>query len=662
MKFLSISLFFISALIHFGARAGTLPNSVNVFDGNSNQEKYPDAEAVCVFDRGKVQFVQKRHGYDFDIEFKRITRIRIIKNSGVKYAEITVPFYVGNPDEKESIIHIEGATFNLVNGETTKSELSKDAIFEEILSDDYRAVKFVLPNVREGSVIEYTYTLKSPFLFSLPKWYFQKSIPTEISEYSAQMIPFYEYSYTTKGIDQFDYHAINPGNELRRWGTNSGTYAGQEGGELTFKDNNHIFVMHDIPAFATYPFLPCHDDFMMQMQFQLSKFHKPGRNTIDVVNTWNKLNQNLLKSESFGIYLNKSKGLSKKLLSTELDLNDLGEIAKSKVIIEFVKDKISHDGTYTKYCSRSPDEVIKGGYGNGAEINLLLTALLIEAGIEAVPVLISTKDHGRVNTDYPFLRDFNHVVVFVSNSFLADATSQNTSFSRLPINCLNGNGLLVTQDDELWVPLELGVMSLNNKSISIEIDPEKATASVTLMVQSTEYAALEVRNAFEDDQEKIVKALKELNFVEPGNIRTFNYAIKEKPYIIGAEATIQLEKVRETLFIYPFLGFPISENQLNHEKRAYPVDFDYPKSNSFEVVISIPDGYAPVEMPSSVEIDNGDVAIFVQYTISDHTIEAKGTYTFKKSMYMPDEYEQLQISVGEIGQAFSSRIALQPNH
>jgi hypothetical protein len=662
MKFLFISLFFISALIHFDALADTLPDSANIFDGKPNQEKYPDAEAVCIFDRGKVQFVQKRHGHEFDIEFKRITRIRIIKNSGVKYAEITVPFYVGNPDENESIVKIEGATFNLENGETTRSELSEDAIFEEILSDDYRAIKFVLPNVREGSVIEYTYTLKTPFLFSLPKWYFQKNIPTEISEYSAQMIPFYEYSYTTKGIDQFDYHTISPGNEVRRWGTSSGTYAGQDGGEFTFKDNIHVFVMHDVPAFGTYPFLPCHDDYKMQMQFQLSKFYKPGRNAIDVVNTWNKLNENLLKNGSFGLYLNKSQRVSKTLLSNELDIDGLEDLAKSKAIIEFVKGKINHDGSYSIYSNRSPEEVLKEGYGNGAEINLLLTALLSEAGIEAVPVLISTKDHGRVLADYPFLRDFNHVVVFVSNGFLADATSQNTAFSRLPVNCLNGNGLLVTKDDELWVPLELGLMSLNHKSISLEIDPGKATASITLMVQSTEYEALQSRNAFEDEQDKIAKALKELNLIEPEKITTFNYDIKEKPYIIGAEAKIELEKVRETLFVYPFLGFPVSENQLSMENREYPVDFDYPKSNSFEVLISIPEGYTTVEIPSSVEVENRAVSIHVTYTVSDEAIQVKGTYSFKKSMYMPDEYDQLRASIEEITQAFNKHIALQPSH
>jgi len=56
-----------------------------------------------------------------------------------------------------------------------------------------------MPDVRIGSVIEYSYKILSPYIFNLRNWAFQNTIPVMYSEYSTSMVPFYDYVSNLQG-------------------------------------------------------------------------------------------------------------------------------------------------------------------------------------------------------------------------------------------------------------------------------------------------------------------------------------------------------------------------------------------------------------------------------------------------------------------------------
>ncbi len=82
--------------------------------------------------------------------------------------------------------------------------MDNSTIFEEKVNDHWRVKKFALPDVKEGSVIEYKYKIISPYFFNLHDWDFQQRIPVIYSEYTTAMIPFYEYTYIFQGASKFD--------------------------------------------------------------------------------------------------------------------------------------------------------------------------------------------------------------------------------------------------------------------------------------------------------------------------------------------------------------------------------------------------------------------------------------------------------------------------
>src|SRR5690606_29986690 len=54
--------------------------------------------------------------------------------------------------------------------------------------------KFTFPDVREGSILEYSYEIQSPFFFNLTGWKFQEAIPKVYTEYNAKIPGNYKYN------------------------------------------------------------------------------------------------------------------------------------------------------------------------------------------------------------------------------------------------------------------------------------------------------------------------------------------------------------------------------------------------------------------------------------------------------------------------------------
>jgi len=113
---------------------------------------------------------------------KRHVRIKILKKEGLKWADIAIQLYHSGAAH-EKVSNLKAVTYNLENGKITEHKLSKDGIFRERFNRNFNVEKFTMPNVKEGSVLEYSYTIYSDFIANFPNWQFQYTIPVRLSEY-----------------------------------------------------------------------------------------------------------------------------------------------------------------------------------------------------------------------------------------------------------------------------------------------------------------------------------------------------------------------------------------------------------------------------------------------------------------------------------------------
>lgn len=623
-------------------------------------DKDEEAKAVVLYDKGKSIFFDTEKGYD--IRFTRHKRIKIFDKSESQHAEVSIPYFVDGYGKTEIVKSIEAITHNYENGRLVQKKLDPSTVYEEQINERWFNKKFVFPDVQNGSVLEFRYVLETPFHFNLPDWTFQDKIPTMYSEYEASMIPFYEYVFRVQGISKFDHQTSIVSKVDRTWGNVAKVYGSNVGRGVEFQDYVHTYVLKDIPAFKDESYISSLNDYIIKMDFQLAKFHSPTGNTSEIISTWPELNEALLKHDDFGKYLKKSSRQAKKILKEELNLSGLEETDKAVKIIEYVKSNFEWNGNNSKYASRSVNEFLKERVGNAADINLFLVALLQEAGIEAEPVILSSRNNGKLHMAYPFDHYTNYVIALVKTptSFLADATEDLLPFNMLPPRCFNETGLVVTGADEpQWIKLEYNRPSMEKQVITLTLDSLTLDTETMVSVQSTEYDSYLNRSKFGDDTLKIKEYFTEkIGDIEI--VRTQGYDNKSSSYSMNFKGKSETEKINKNIVVKPFLNLPISTNHLKQKVRSYPVDFVYPWEEQFESILRLPEGYVVPVLPRPYKLDNELAEINLDYSYSDGTVVAKGNYKFKKPVYAANEYSRVKYYLDEIVKHFNQPVVVEP--
>ncbi len=623
---------------------------IGEFEMNYNKSKAPqDTDAVILFDIGRTKFVEA-NSQPFIISFTRKTRIKILDKKALDQAEIAIRFYNDGKGDTERIDNIQAFTYNFSEGRMERKELKKENIFTEKVNKHWSIVKFVLPDVKEGSIIEYEYEKITPFLSRLPEWEFQNDIHTLYSEYQAFIIPFYEYEFIAQGIRRFAKRDNKKMVDTRNFGG------------VQFSDIRHTFVMENIPAFVEEGFITTPEDHLVKIIFELSKFHTIGRGTIDVMSTWEGINNDLIKSDYFGRYMKRLSKSAKKILASEIDLDGKDKTQQARTIIEYVRNTYEWNEFRSLSATAGAKKILQSKTGNVADINLLLCALLNEAGIKTEPVIISTRDHGKVRPDYPFMHYFNYIIlkVNVDNvSFLTDATEHNLAFNRIPIRAINGQGLVINPDEQYWIKLDQNILSTKYTNIEMNIDADEMIANARTDIRFNEYESVNTKSRFYDDEDKLKDYYLGKGFEEIEELSTKNYEDPYKNYSVRFKAKSDIEIVGNKILLNPFFKLAMQNNTFTAKKRTYPIDFRYCIEEVYTSRINIPEGYKLADQPEDYTLENDLMIISITYKLQNDIIVAQANFKLKNSKYHQRSYGRIKTSFNKIISSFNKQLILE---
>jgi hypothetical protein len=133
---------FLTLALPFSLAAQKLDPTFSILTVAEHNVKAPagdqDAEAVILFDIAKTRFVNVG-AKGFVIMFHRMKRVKVLARSGVKHAEVSVPFYREGRDRSERVASVEAITYNLENGRIIKRTLDP-ALQEEPAEKKYQAI------------------------------------------------------------------------------------------------------------------------------------------------------------------------------------------------------------------------------------------------------------------------------------------------------------------------------------------------------------------------------------------------------------------------------------------------------------------------------------------------------------------------------------------
>ena len=134
-----------------------------------------------------------------DVELK----IKIYKKEGFNWADVEIPYYVGYETIGQENIDIMSAyTYNLENNKVSREKVTNQGKFSQNLNEYWSKKTVSFPSVKEGSIIEIRYKLKTENLSVLPEFQFQYTIPVNYAELQTEIPEFYIYKGMLSGFVQ----------------------------------------------------------------------------------------------------------------------------------------------------------------------------------------------------------------------------------------------------------------------------------------------------------------------------------------------------------------------------------------------------------------------------------------------------------------------------
>jgi len=608
------------------------------------------AEAAYLY-KNKEVFIEYTSRNGWSLVTVVHERIKIYKKDAAQYATEEIRLFKrGGTDEE--VNGLKAYTYNLVAGKIKKEKLQKSHIFENKTSKNWYSKKFTMPNVKEGSIVEYTYRKVSPYFQHIDKFDLQHSIPINKLSVLVKIPEYFKYKTHSQGYLQMYFKEFFKNKKIRYSYRSDGANVGgnttkyEESIDLSYK--HYELSKENIPAIESKEsYISSINNYKSSIKFELNSILMPRVQPQYFATSWDAVARRIYKTAAFGEELQKS-NYYKTDLETLLN-GKTSEFEKAAAIFQFVKSKMKWNGITGKYTNKGVRKAYKEQVGNVAEINLLLTSMMRSAGLNANPVLVSTRANG--TPMYPTIQGFNYVVssvAFSDNSFaLFDATAPYSLPNLMPVRTINWNGRLVKKDGtSIAVNLVPTKHSIHDVNINVKLTSDGLINGL-MRSKFTNYNAYGYRvqkNHVKDAE--VRKSIEEKNNIEIENFRISNKLKIGKPIneLVKFTSEDLVEEIGDKLYIEPLLFRANKANPFKLNERKFPVDFNAPWMDKNTISIQIPEGYTVASIPETTAISMADnLGVFkFQVTQVGNKIKTMSVVQINKAIITPEYYQELK--------------------
>ncbi|WP_071145555.1 DUF3857 domain-containing protein [Bacteroides ihuae] len=626
--------------------------SMSTYDQDST------ANAVVLYKKGRTYYDYLNN--DFKIYYTIEEKIKILKSDGTSFANITIPYYENSRNtSKESITDIDAYSYNMENGKVVKTKMKKDYIFKERINDKYMQVKFSIPAVKAGTVIEYKYKMTSDFYYELKDWAMQEEIPVVYNDYDITIPEYFKFNLETRGGEKIETKDESSPVTFTVRGNNS-----QQMEMVHATARNLTFTGKNLPALKADSYIWCADDYKSMINFELLGIDFPGSIYHSFTSSWEKIDELLLKDEDFGDLLKLKNPFREEMKA--LPLSEMTTDQKIAAIFHFLKQKIAWNENYYLY-GKSISKVVKSGSGSNADINFILMSMLRDADISSVPVVLSCRNRGILPYTHPSIQKLNTFVVGIQNTdstkVFLDGSVSNGYINVLPPILMVDRARIVTSEKsgEKWCSLNHAGEGLVRSLVSASIAEDGTIKGERTTVYGGQYAAT-FRAKFKaaKDSANFISnmesedAFKVLDYQQQGK-EEFGPQIKEK-----ITFTKQASVSDDHIYVNPMVFQHISKNPYIQESRKLPVEMSYPYTLRVSNSLKIPEGYEVEELPKQVLVSLEDGGGTCRYMVSviENTILMTYLFSMDRTLFAPNEYPNLKTFWGTVADKNNEMIVL----
>ncbi len=608
-------------------------------------DKDPGAGAVVLFDKGYCSLGKN------DL-YTRHVRIKIFKKSAYDQANIQFPYAA----KGVHVTSIKGVCYNVENGQVVETKMTKENIFDEVITKNLSLKKLTIPGVREGSIIEYQYEIDGGVLAD---WTFQRDIPTIWSEYEMNIPEFYQISKIGQGDTPYFVNKQDSKSETIGSGADA----------FSFRMNQNLWIQKDVPAFKPEKYITSEADYLTRLTFYLEEIRPTAGYGLvrKVIKSWDEEAKELLNDNDYFGIIDKKSSMKDELATV---VNDgMKPREKVQAIFNYIGTNFEQNQSRSLFLTGTVKELKEKHKVTASEMNLLMMNMLRASGVEVRPVLISTRDHGKIGTPYAVYSRFDRVIghVLIENdTFFVDEASFPHPIDLLPFEDLNGGGY------EFWGKDSYSLVVPTNKSatrrmalatLSLNTEGE---LSGNIAMTTTGYDAVAHRKKIKEmgsDQFAhsllngllISGKLEEHKFEKPEAFEENNLKSTSK-----IKTTDYVSMAGDKMYMNPLLCFGDKENPFSNPERYYAIDYGAPKDEMINLILAIPEGYKVEELPKMTRFQLGEGAIKYDYLIeaNETQIKLNTRLSIRKTTYIISEYESLRDFYGKVIAKMGEQIVL----
>lgn len=605
------------------------PNEINL----TSVPFQPDATAVFLLKHGESKF------FGSVFETSHFGRMKILAEEGKNYADLRIRYYSGEK-RIEEISGVKAQTINYLDGKAVVTEVPKESIFDIGLDNGYREMRITFPMVQVGSILEYSYKETEKSIQFLDGWTFQNNIPTLYSHYQITMTAGLQYRMLTQGEN-----LIKKGEKTESYGT-------------------YGWTLRNLYAFREEPYMKNYRDYFDRVEFQLSKYAQ-GSEWADVLETWPALGDALISYyREKGYY--RTNAIEKEALAVDLDGSTQKEIAEKAYY--YLRDNFVIKGDDWIYPEQMMPQLLKSKNGTPAELMLAYMGILNSIGIECDPVLIGSKGFGRTElVDFPFINQFDEILLLAKldgQYQYLDLSDRLAPFGYVSLDKHVKEGLLLQKEMSKIVPVMINHNSNTTYFAQSEYSPEGGL-KIKNSLRENFYLGLQTAHQIQSLQSKNQTLESYFDKDESDEMMiqniTFDNSLTEKNFVtVNFESVLPGSENLDLIIFNPLRFSTFAKNPFTQAYRVFPVDFQFPFSETYNTNVIIPEGYEIEDYPlaEQISIKGGYVSFSYIPTKMDGMLKITARLEVKKPLIPVSSYGDLKFFMESVASKLAAPVAL----
>lgn len=594
-------------------------------------DKDADAVVLCHKTDVRYQFING----DFKVFYYINARYKVLKPEGKRVADRQIVYYPSNQLSKENVLGLKATAYNLENGKLVKTKMERQMIHEEELGKNEKVVKFSVPQVKVGTVFEYEYRIESDYFWNLRDWYAQQDVPVVYTNYHLSIPDWFEFNIEESGVNHMESKTT------------------PESMSLLFHDDMmhinttvHDFVGRILPALKGDNYIWHVADYGNKVTAELRGIYIPGAVHKNYSTAWGDIDVQIMNDDEFGGRLKKSSPLKDEIAAAGIP-NIADKKQRIAAVWQLLKSKVRWNGDYA-FWGQSASKVLKEGTGTNADINFLLINMLHDANIESVPVVMRTRDSGKLPLTHASLKYLNTFVVGVEMDGYTlaylDGSSVDGYLNVLPAKLLADRARVVRKNAPgTWVNLQNEAKARENTTIqaTLKADGQLEGKKTSMLIDEAAASLRRTWRLAKDSMELIQKMQERDGIViqsyQLEGRQDFSSAVKEEMTF-----TKQCDAAGDIIYLNPLVFVPLKESPFTAAERMLPIEFPYKQTEIQNTVITLPEGYVVEESPKPIIIKLDGATARLVCTVNGNMINMQYQMNISQTFFGSDRYQDLK--------------------